>query len=522
MTRTRRASGALARGVLVWAACGLVAGCIPDPPGGVARAARTDVPATFGGESTEATEPGSGAESGAGAESGSGAESGAGADTEPSSARADWHELFGDPQLVALIDIALQNNQELNIAIQEMIVANSDVMARRGDILPSLSLGAGGGLERAGRYTSQGQSDEANGVAADLQDYSIGLYASWEIDVWGRLRDTADASMYRYLASAEGRNFMVTRLVAEIANRYFELLALDREQAILEDNIRLQEDALRMVQLQQQAARVTMLAVTRFDAQLRGFQSRRYEIAQRIVETENQLNLLLGRFPQHVERRTDEMLAITPPVVHAGAPSELLESRPDVRQAERELTASQLDVSAARAAFYPRIGLDLGVGLRSFDITTLVTSPDSLIYRFLGGIAAPLLNRSGLTADYYAANAQQMHAVLRYERTILSAFVDVSSALALVRNLGEAYTQRTEQVERLRESVELSTMLFSAARADYLEVLTTRRDYLEAQMELVETKQRQLSATVTLYQALGGGWRIEGAPADPEPMGAQP
>ncbi|MDQ3031004.1 MAG: efflux transporter outer membrane subunit [Myxococcota bacterium] len=495
------------RTVPVWAlvaACWLpIAACIPTPPQ-TPRPARAVVPETFGGEDGRAPADG------------------AAATTAPSSAEMDWQELFGDPHLVALIDLALEENQELNVAVQEMIVANSEVMARRGEIFPSLSAGLGAGVDRVGQHTSQGQSDEHLELSPDLPSFSLGLYASWEIDVWGRLRDSADAAMYRYLASAQGRNFMITRLVAEIATRYYELLALDRQLAILADNVRLQQDALEMMRLQQQAARVTMLAVIRFEAQLRGFQSRQYEVAQQILATENQINFLVGRFPQHVERSDADFLAITPPLVHAGIPARLVENRPDVHQAELRLAAAQLDVSAARARFYPSLSVDFGAGLQSFDIVQMFTSPGSLFYGLLGGLTAPLLNRSAITADYFAASSEQMAAVLRYERTILSAFVDISTGIGLVRNMGRAYDMRTQEVERLQESVELSTLLFNAARADYLEVLTTRRDYLEAQMELVETKQRQLAATVTLYQALGGGWRQREQRSDPEPMGAVP
>ena len=485
--------------------CAILMGC-PTPPGGTPRAAHTEMPDTFGGEAVADGSDATHAEE----------------DGATSSAEVDWHDFFGDERLVALMDVAVANNQELNIAVQEMIVVNSEVMARRGEIFPSLSAGVGGGVGRVGAYTSQGQSDAHSGVAADLQDYSIGLYASWEIDIWGRLRDSADAAMYRYLASAEGRNFMITRLIAEVAHRYYELVALDRQRLIINDNIQLQQSALEMMRVQQQAARVKMLAVARFEAQLRGTQSRQFEIEQQIVETENQLNFLLGRFPQHIERNTEDFFAIEPTPVHHGVPTRLLENRPDVRQAERELTASQLSVSAARARFYPSLRLDVGVGVRSFDITRLVTTPESLVYNLLAGLAAPLLNRSAITADYFGANSRQMGAVFSYEQTILRAFVDVSSGLSRVRNLARTYELRTQQVQRLQESVDLSTLLFNAARAEYLEVLTTRHDYLEAQMDLVDTKQRQLAATVTLYQALGGGWRTETQAIDPEPMGAQP
>ncbi len=494
------------------AACAPLMGCIPTPPQGTVRAPNTSMPETFGAEVEE--------EAGADAVTEATAEQTA--EEAPSSAQVDWHDFFGDPQLVALIDLAMRNNQELNITIQEMIVANTEIMSRRGDIFPSLSAGVGAGLGRTGTYTSQGQADAHTGVAADLQDYQIGLYASWEIDIWGRLRDTADAAMYRYLASAQGRNFMITRLVSEIATTYYELLALDRQLTILADNIQLQQAALEMMRLQQQAARVTMLAVTRFEAQLRGFQSRTYEIQQQIVENENHLNFLVGRFPQHIDRTTADFLAIAPPPIHAGVPTRLLENRPDVRQAELQLTASQLSVSAARARYYPALRLDVGVGYHSFDITQMFATPESIFYNLLGGLVGPLLNRSAITADYFAANTQQMEAVIRYERTILSAFIDVNTGLNQVRNMTRAYEYRTQQVERLQESVDLSTLLFNAARAEYLEVLTTRHDYLEAQMDLVATKQRQLAATVMLYQALGGGWQTSEQATDPEPMGAVP
>ena len=466
--------------VALWA----TSACVPTPPV-TPREASTETPATFGGENVE------------------------GDGSAPSSAEVDWRLVFSDPHLVALVDEALAHNQELNIAVQEMIVANAEVMARRGELFPSLSAGAGAGIERVGLHTSQGRSDETSDVRRDLPAFQVGLYASWEVDVWGRLRNSAKAATLRYFASAEGRNFVVTRIVAEIAQLYYELLALDRSLAILEANIELQHDSLEMMRLQLRAARVTMLAVTRFEAQLRSFESRRFEIAQRIVETENQINFLVGRFPQPVVRTEADFFAIEPPVLHTGVPARLLENRPDVRQAELRLVAAELDVRAARARFYPSLSIEAGGGVQSFDVTKLF-SPASLFYGLLGGLTAPLLNRSGITAEYFARNAEQQAAVLAYERAILSAFVDVNGGLNRVRNLGQAYEVRVQQVQRLEESVGLSTQLFDAARADYLEVLTTRRDYLEAQMELVETKRRQLTATVTLYQALGGGWRRPG------------
>ncbi len=459
----------------------MATGCVPKPRMGMARPANRTMPDSFTGMS----------------------------DTQNSGLIA-WRDFFKDAQLVALVDAALQHNQELNIAIQETVVANAEVMARRGEYLPKVGFGVIPGNERVGKFTSQGQSDERSGIGPNLQKYEFGLYASWEIDVWGRLRNLANAASRRYLASIEGRNFMVTRLVAEIASNYYELLALDRQLQVVTDNIALQERSLELARAQFQAGRATSVAPTRFEANLRDMQSSQYAIQQRIVETENQLNFLAGRFPQRIERASTNFLDNQPAAMAVGVPAELLANRPDVRQAELELAAAGLDVEAARKAYYPSIGIESVVGYQSFDVTKLVNTPDSLLFGLVGRAFVPLLNRKGITADYFSANSREMQAVLRYERAVLIAFVEVSNRVSLTRNLSQGYGLKQQQVDRLAQSVDISTELFNLNRADYLEVLTARRELLEAQQDLVEMKQQQMVATVTLYQALGGGWRGTG------------
>ena len=217
---------------------------------------------------------------------------------------------------------------------------------------------------------------------------------------------------------------MVTRLVAEIAGQYYELISLDLQLEVLRHNIDLMKSSLHVVELQQQAARVTSLAVKRFEAQLLRFQARELDIAQQIVETENELNFLAGRFPQPVERESAGFMQTAPMAIRVGVPAQLLENRPDVRQAELELRAAALDVNAARARFYPALSLEGGVGLQSYDITRLF-SPGSMLYGLFAHITAPLLNRSAITAGYFGANARQKQAVLEYERSILDAFIEV-------------------------------------------------------------------------------------------------
>ena len=190
-----------------------------------------------------------------------------------------------------------------------------------------------------------------------------------------------------------------------------------------------------------------------------------------------------------------------------GLPSQLLENRPDVKQAELEIEAAKLDVKSTRAAFYPSLTIDAAAGYRSFNAEHLIATPESLFYGIAAGLTAPLLNRKAIEAQYRSANARQIQAVFIYERTLLRAFIDVVNQLAVITNLGKSYTLQEQQVDTLAHAVDVSIILFESARADYLEVLLTRRESLEAQVDLIETKKRQWMAMITVYQALGGGWR---------------
>lgn len=467
-----------APGTLVLGLLSLLSGCVPALPQGAARPPNRRVPESYGTSGGER------------------------------SSLVDWRTFFGnDALLVALIDEGLENNQELRIAVQESFIARAEVMAQRGEILPRLSVAAGAGIERVSHSTSQGQSDELVGLDEYLQDYRFGLFVSWEIDVWNRLRNLGDAAAYRYLASVEGRDFLATHLVAEIARLYYELMALDRQLEVVQGGVALQEDALDAVRLQFQAARTTSLAVTRFEATLREFQAREYRIRQRIVETENRLNFLLGRFPQPVARASERFFDIRPAAVEAGLPSQLLVNRPDVRAAEHRMEAAQLDVAAARARFFPALSFDAAIGYRSFDIMRLLETPGSLFFELFGSLVAPILNRTGITASYFGADASRRQAVIQYERTILHAYIEVVDELNRVTNMQRSYEATEQRVGQLTQSVEISNLLFNAARADYLEVLTAQRELFEGRLELVETKQRLMTAVVALYQALGGGWQ---------------
>ena len=429
------------------------------------------------------------------------------------SATIKWRDYFSDPDLVTLIDSALKNNQELNITLQEMEIARNEIMARKGEFLPFVNVGAGGGVDKVGRYTSKGASEATTEIEPGREmpdpvpDITLAAYATWEVDIWHKLRSARDAAMNRYMATSEGKNFLVTNLVAEIAQSYYELLSLDNQLDLINKNIELQSNVLEIVRAEKEATRVTELAVRRFEAQVLHTKSLQYGIKQRITETENRINFLVGRYPQPVKRNSTNFTDLVPDTVYAGLPTQLLQNRPDVRQAEYQLTASKLDLKVARACFYPSLRISAGVGLQSFNPAYLLRAPESILFNMLGDLAAPLVNRKALKANYFNSNARQNQATYNYERTVLMAYVEVANQLSNINNLQQTYELKSQEVAALNASVDISNNLFASARADYMEVLMTQRDVLEAQFDLIETKQQQLSATVAIYRALGGGWR---------------
>jgi NodT family efflux transporter outer membrane factor (OMF) lipoprotein len=427
-------------------------------------------------------------------------------------AATKWRTFFADQYLQALIDTALKNNQEMLITLQEIEIARNEVRIRKGAILPTVGARVGTGVDKVGRYTSRGANDAGTEITPGreipdpLTDYTIGLYANWEVDIWKKLRNAKKAAVSRYLSTIEGRNFVLTNLVAEVARSYYELRALDNELEIVRQNIGLQENALEIVKVQKEAARATELAVQKFAAEVLKSQSLEFGILQEIKATENRINLLLGRYAQEIPRDKTSFLALMPATVHTGIPSQLLANRPDIRQAELQLAAAKLDVKVARAEFYPSFGITAAAGFQAFKPSYIATLPESLIFSLAGELVAPLINRNAIKAEFYMANARQLQAMYNYERTIVTAYLEVATQLSRIGNLEKSYDLKSKQVDALTKSIDISNDLFRSARADYLEVLTTQRDALESKLELVETKKQQMDAVVTIYKALGGGW----------------
>ena len=431
--------------------------------------------------------------------------------TLENSAQLPVAAFYNDPFLLNLITDTMTGNQELKMLGEEIRIANNEAYARSGEYLPFVTLGARAGLEKSGRHTRDGAVEDQLSVAPGkefpdpLGDFAVGTNVSWELDIWKRLRNSQRAAAMRYLATQEGRNFVITRVVAEVAENYYMLLALDNRVEILQATIDIQQQSLKVAEAKKAAGRGTELAVQRFEAEVQKNNSQRSLIQQQIVETENRINYLAGRYPQPVERLDVEFVDLNLNTLGAGVPSELLQNRPDIREAERQVGAAGLDVQVARARFYPSLSLTAGLGWNAFSTGYLFRSPESLVYGMAGELVGPLINKRAIKADYLSANAAQLQAIYNYQQTVLEAHIEVVNQITKIENLRFSIEVKKRQLAALESSVDVAGKLFQNARAEYVEVLLAQRELMEARMELIETKQEQLSAVVNAYQALGGG-----------------
>jgi outer membrane protein, multidrug efflux system len=424
----------------------------------------------------------------------------------------NWRAFFTDPLLVALLDTTLKNNPDLLMAAQHLERASAEVQFAKGLRLP---VGQGGGaasLRRFGRYTMDGAGNAGTDiepgriVPTNLPDFFVGVQTAWEVDLWGKLRARQQAAALRLLASQAGRQLVQTSLVAEVAEGYYQLLALDLELDIIRESIRLQEEALEIVRVQKQAAAANELAVQQFEALVLDAKALELEIAQQIVLVENRVNFLAGRFAQPVARNRAAFVAGPERLASAGLPSDLLRHRPDLQQAERLLAATKADAQAARLAFYPSFNMVGMIGFQAFNPRFLFSAPQSVAYNLLGNLAAPLVNRSAIKAQFRVAQAHQVEAYAQYQKTVLLAYAEVRNELAQIDNLAQRRTLTAQRVDVLTQAIGTSLALFRTGRATYLEVLLTQQALLDARMDLVVLQQQQFQANLQLYKALGGGW----------------
>jgi multidrug efflux system outer membrane protein len=429
--------------------------------------------------------------------------------SDNSAAFISWRNFFSDPDLVSLIEKALANNQEFNIAIQDIEIASNEVKARQAAYLPKVGLGFRAGYIRPSAYTPEGVLRDITGETLHRSPdpiFNMGPSLSWELDIWKKLRNAKEAARLRMVARYEVRNFLISRLVTEIALNYYELMALDTSLKILDENISIQDAAFHKMQTLKRYAKANQLGVNRFEAQLYKTKSQRFETIQRIVEKENRLKFLTGIYDEAPIVRHSDLMTMPVHELQTGVPAQLLENRTDIRQAEAAITAAKLDLKSVKAELYPTLSITAGSGYAGVD-PELMFRGKALFYNVFGDVMVPLINRKAIIARIQTADAFQTQAVLTYEQTLLHAYTDVLNQESNIKNMQQAFDAKKREVVLLEDAIVIANSLFKYAKATYIEVLLTQEEKLNAEKELVEVKLNLVGAKVNLYRALGGGWR---------------
>lgn len=425
----------------------------------------------------------------------------------------NYRDYFKDQKLIHLIEIGLQNNFDLLEASQNIAIAKNRFKIQESKLFPMIGAQITSSQSRISNYTAEGAGNKNTEIETNqyipnpLSNYGMGLYANWEIDLWGKLKNGKKAAYSRYFAQSEFKKWITSSIVAKISTQYYELLALENELKVIEETLRLEEEALFILQLQKESGKANALAVKQFEAEISNSISKKINVLQRRIETENDLNIILGRFKEPIGITNASFLDETITKVNIGTPKDLLVNRPDIKQAEYELLASKCDVIAAQKAFLPSLNIGGQMGFQAYKSSLIFSTPESWIYQFVGSLTTPLWNKSAIKNHFNIVRSEQINAYLNYQKKIIVAFQEVDSEANQLVNLDQLFQNKKKEVNLLNESILISNELFKSGKANYMEVLMAQRSAFTAKIELIETKKRQFQSKVFLYKILGGGWQ---------------
>ena len=424
-------------------------------------------------------------------------------DTVPSRtsiAALGWEDFFRDPELRRLIAIALEENRDVRIAAARVDEARGAWRIQGAALYPQLD---GGASWQRGR--SLVNLPTAPATLVDARQITAQLSAGWEIDFWGRLRNLRDAARWQYLATEEGRRGVATQLITQVANGYLLEREYEEREALARSTIRTRAESLRILRRRYEVGAGSKLDMAQAQAALGQAQAALEALQRERAVNRNALMLLLGRpvdIGGGVVRLADVAAQVEPP---AGLPSDLLVNRPDIIAAEHQLRAANANIGAARAAFFPNIRLTGGGGLASESLDNLFSDPVT-VWSFAPAISLPIFNAGRLRANLDVARARQVQSVAEYERTIQLAFRDVSDALVQRRLFAQQAETTRQVIEALSERSRLAQLRFDNGRSTYLEVLDAQRDLFETEQLVVQLRRAEITAAVSLYSALGGGF----------------
>ncbi len=417
-----------------------------------------------------------------------------------SSATVSWRDIFTDPQLQQHINKALSQNLDVRVALQNVVSAQAYLYQSKAAFVPTLSVGA--------NYTRSTSSLNAGSLATQRSYnnlFDLTASASWEVDIWGKLSAQKRASYASYLATLEAQKAVQSQVVATLATAYYQLLMLDEQKRVLDETIGFRTKSLETTKLLKNAGSATEVAVKQIEALVYNAQAQLITINNSIWAAESTISLLLGEEPHAIERSTLAQQQF-PTDFKQGYPVKLLENRPDVARAMFNfINAFQL-TNVARANFYPSLTLSARGGLTSTELDTWF-SVKSMFANLVAGLAQPILNKRQIRTQYEVQRANQEIALLNFKKAILSAGKEVSDAMYQFAAQDQFIQLKTQEKKAYQEATDYSKQLFDSGMVNYLEVITAEVNRLNAELSVANAQFTRMQYGISLYKALGGGWR---------------
>lgn len=408
---------------------------------------------------------------------------------------------FDDERLIGLIRTGLEHNYNLAQALKSIDIAQAYYLQGKAAYYPSLSANPQVAYSMNSRNTAFGNIE---GVSRVAQSYRLGVDASWEADLWGKLKSQERMAYADLQAAQLGLQGIQTELISNIASLYYQLIGLDARKEIAERTIHNRRSSLETIEALKSAGDVTEVAVQQNRAQLHFAEALLVDIKENIFLLENTLNALLARPYQPVERSSWEDVSL-PEYLSTGLPAELLENRPDLRQAEAQIRGDFEQINVAQTFFYPALILNASTGFESIKINNFL-NPASIFANIAGGLSQPILDRRQNKTRLEVAQIQFEQSMLQYEELYLNAIKEVTDALKIAEKAEEKLQYQLAEFDARTKALDFSGELLNYGRANYLEVLVAQDQVLATELGMIDTEMSRISAVVSLYKALGGGW----------------
>ena len=415
-----------------------------------------------------------------------------------------WWREFQDPVLDSLIGEALANNKSVKIAAANIEQAAGVLTQIRAPLFPQVSYGGSAAREAV---SERNAIPIPPGVSNPYNALQLFGGVSWELDLWGRFRRLSESARANLLASEEARRGVILSLVASVAGNYLQLRGLDEQLVIANSNLAAYAESVKLFELEFRYGQISQLIVEQARTQYETTAATIPQIESQIVQLENALSILLGRNPGSIKRgKTIQELSF--PAVPAGLPSQLLERRPDLRQAEQELIAANAQIGAAKALYFPTIALTGNFGYQSANLSGLFTGP-AKVWSFAGSFTGPIFTAGAISGQVEQARADQKAALIGYQAAIQSAFADVENALVIRQKLAEQIQAQDRLVKASQEYERLAKLQYDGGYTPYLTVLSAQQQLFPAQLNLAQLRASLLASYANLYKAMGGGWVVK-------------